>query len=39
MKLSNKKKLKKEYIRESPLFTNNNEQEKFNEDFKFIKEI
>ena len=39
MKLSNKKKLKKEYIRESLLFTNNNEQEKFNEDFKFIKEL
>ena len=39
MKLSNKKKLKKEYIRESPLFTNNNEQIKFNEDFKFIKEL
>ena len=39
MKLSNKKKLKKEMIRKSPLFTNKEEQEKFNEDFIFIKEL
>ena len=39
MKLSNKKKLKKEFIRKSPLFTNKDEQENFNEEFIFIKEL
>ena len=39
MKLSNKKKLKKEIIRKSPLFTNKEEQEYFNQDFIFFKEL
>jgi len=39
MRLSNKKKLKKEIIQKSPLFTNKAEQEKFNDDFIFIKEL
>ena len=39
MKLSNKKKLRKNILRESPLFTNKKEQEKFNEDFIFLKEL
>ena len=39
MKLSNKKKLRKSILRESPLFTNKKEQEKFNEDFIFLKEL
>ena len=39
MKLSNKKKLRKTILSESPLFTNKKEQEKFNEDFIFLKEL
>ena len=39
MKLSNKKKLRKNIIRESPLFTNKDEQEKFQEEFIFLKEL
>ena len=39
MKLSNKKKLRKNILRESPLFTNKKEQENFNEDFIFLKEL
>ena len=39
MKLSNKKKLRKSILSESPLFTNKKEQEKFNEDFIFLKEL
>ena len=39
MKISNKKKLKKEIIRESPLYTDQIEQDKFNQDFIFIKEL
>ena len=39
MKLSNKNKLKKEDIRESPIFTSEQEQNKFREDFIFIKQL
>ena len=39
MKLSNKKKLRKTILRESALFTNKNEQENFNEEFIFLKEL
>ena len=39
MRLSNKKKLKKEMIRKSPLFTNKEEQDIFNEEFIFLKEL
>ena len=39
MKLSNKKELKKEMIRNSPLFRNERENKKFNSDFIFLKEI
>ena len=39
MRLSNKKKLKKEMIRKSPLFTNKEEQDIFNEEFIFFKEL
>ena len=39
MKLSNKKKLKKETIRNSPLFINENKNKEFNSDFIFLKEI
>ena len=39
MKLSNKRELKKEVLRESPLFTSPEEQNNFQEDFKFIKQL
>ena len=39
MKLSNKNKLKKEILRESPIFTSKREEEKYHKDFIFIKEL
>ena len=39
MKLSNNKKLKKEVIRDSPLFTEKEEKEKYNKEFIFLKEL
>ena len=39
MKLSNKNQLKKEVIRESPLFTSPENKNKFQEDFIFIKQL
>ena len=39
MKLSNKNKLKKEDIRESPIYTSEEEKNKFREDFIFIKQL
>ena len=39
MKLSNKGQLKKEFIRESPLFTSPKCQDEFHEDFLFIKRL
>ena len=39
MKLSNKGKLKKEIISESPIFTSEKENNKFHEDFRFIKQL
>jgi ABC-type multidrug transport system fused ATPase/permease subunit len=39
MKLSNKGKLKKEIISESPIFTSEKEKNKFHEDFIFIKQL
>ena len=39
MKLSNKKQLKREDIRESPIFTSSDEQDKFQKDFIFIKQL
>lgn len=39
MRLSNKSKLKKEDIRESPIFTSKEKQNKFREEFIFIKQL
>ena len=39
MRLSNKGKLKKEIIRESPIFTSQKEKDIFHEDFLFIKQL
>ena len=39
MKLSNKNQLKIEVLRESPLFTSPENQNKFQEEFKFIKQL
>ena len=39
MKLSNKSKLKKEDIRESPVFTSKEKQNEFREEFIFIKQL